>query len=96
VILLTRTTRSVSLTDARRRLVDGAGPSLGQLANVIQEVSTQPGEAVGRLRLTIPRSAAPFVVEPVLPTFRMRHPRRSWRYAGSEAAEASARRKAAP
>ncbi|MGC4093699.1 MAG: LysR family transcriptional regulator [Polyangiaceae bacterium] len=75
VTLLTRTTRSVSLTDAGRRLVDGAVPSLGQLANVIREVSVQPGEAVGRLRLTVPRSAAPFVIEPVLPTFRVRHPR---------------------
>lgn len=35
----------------------------------------QVGEAVGRLRLTVPRSAAPLVVEPVLPTFRARHPR---------------------
>jgi hypothetical protein len=29
MVLLARTTRSVSLTDAGRRLVDSAGPSLG-------------------------------------------------------------------
>lgn len=75
VVLLARTTRSVSLTDTGRRLVDGAGPSLGQLAAALAELSAQPGETVGRLRLTVPRAAVPFVIDPVLPTFRARHPR---------------------
>ena len=30
VVLLTRTTRSVSVTDAGRRLVESAGPAMGQ------------------------------------------------------------------
>jgi hypothetical protein len=30
---------------------------------------------VGRLRLSVPRTAVPFVIDPVLPTFRARHPR---------------------
>jgi DNA-binding transcriptional LysR family regulator len=75
VVLLTRTTRSVSLTDAGRRLVDGAGPSLGQVAAALAEVAAQPGETVGRVRLTVPPVAVPFVIDPVLPTFRARHPR---------------------
>lgn len=75
VVLVARTTRSVSLTDAGRRLVAGAGPSLGQVAAALAEVSAQPGETVGRLRLTVPRAAVPFVIAPVLPTFRARHPR---------------------
>jgi DNA-binding transcriptional LysR family regulator len=75
VVLLARTTRSVSLTDAGRRLVDGAGPSMGQVASAIAEVAAEPGETVGRIRLTVPRAAVPFVIEPVLPTFRERHPR---------------------
>jgi len=75
VVLFARTTRSVSLTDPGRRLVDGAGPSLGQVVAALTEVSAQPGEPVGRLRLTVPRAAVPFVIEPVLPTFRARHPR---------------------
>jgi DNA-binding transcriptional LysR family regulator len=75
VVLLARTTRSVSLTDAGRRLVDGAGPSLGRVAAVLAEVSASPGETVGRLRLNVPRAAVPFVIDPVLPTFRARHPR---------------------
>jgi DNA-binding transcriptional LysR family regulator len=75
VVLLARTTRSVSLTDAGRRLVDGAAPSLGQLAAALAEVSAEPGETVGRVRLSVPRAAVPFVIDPVLPTFRERHPR---------------------
>jgi DNA-binding transcriptional LysR family regulator len=38
-------------------------------------VSAKPGETVGRLRLTVPRTAVPFVIDPVLPTFRARHAR---------------------
>ena len=75
VVLLARTTRSVSVTDAGRRLVESAGPSLGQVVAALAEVSAQPGETVGRVRLSVPRSAVPFVIEPVLPTFRARHPR---------------------
>ncbi|QSQ23755.1 LysR family transcriptional regulator [Pyxidicoccus parkwayensis] len=75
VILLTRTTRSVALTDAGRRLVESAGPAMGQALAALTEVSAQPGEAVGRLRLSVPRSAVPFVIAPMLPTFRARHPR---------------------
>ncbi len=75
VVLLTRTTRSVSLTDAGRRLVEGAGPAMGQALAALTEVSAQPGEAVGRVRLSVPRTAVPFVIAPVLPTFRARHPR---------------------
>ena len=75
VVLLARTTRSVSLTDAGRRLVDGAGPSLGQVVAALAEVSAQPGEIVGRVRLSVPRAAVPFVIDPVVPKFRARHPR---------------------
>src|SRR5580700_8770272 len=57
VVLLARTTRSVSLTDAGKRLVDGAGPPVGQVVAALAEVSAQPGETVGRVRLSVPRSA---------------------------------------
>jgi DNA-binding transcriptional LysR family regulator len=65
----------VALTDAGQRLVDSAGPLLGQVVAALAEVSAQPGETVGRVRLSVPPMAAPFVIEPVLPTFRARHPR---------------------
>lgn len=75
VVLLVRTTRSVSVTDAGRRLVETAGPALGHVLEAMSGVSARPGEAVGRLRLSVPRTAVPFVIEPVLPTFREEHPR---------------------
>ncbi len=75
VVLLTRTTRSVSLTDAGRRLVESAGPAVGQALAALTEVSAQPGETVGRVRLSVPRTAVPYVIAPVVPTFRARHPR---------------------
>ncbi|RKG88222.1 LysR family transcriptional regulator [Corallococcus terminator] len=75
VVLFTRTTRSMALTDAGRRLLEGAGPGLSQALASLQEVSAGPGEAVGRLKLTVPEIAVPYVVTPVLPAFRARHPR---------------------
>lgn len=75
VTLVARTTRSVSLTDAGRRLLESAGPAVAQVRAALTEVTAKPGEVVGRVRLTVPRSAFHFVIEPVLPKFRQRHPR---------------------
>ncbi|RKI03815.1 LysR family transcriptional regulator [Corallococcus sp. AB004] len=75
VVLLNRTTRSVALTEAGRRLVEEAGPGLGQAVEALAHVAAQPGEAVGSLRLSAPPMAVPFVVGPLLSTFRERHPR---------------------
>lgn len=75
VTLLARTTRSVSLTDAGRRLLERAGPALTEAVAAMSEVTAQPGETIGRVRLTVPRAAVPYVVSPVVRTFRERHPR---------------------
>lgn len=75
VTLVARTTRSVSLTDAGRRLIELAGPAVAQVQAALKEVSAKPGEVVGRLRLTVPRAAFHFVIARVLPKFRERHPR---------------------
>jgi DNA-binding transcriptional LysR family regulator len=75
VVLVQRTTRSVSLTDAGRRLVEKVGPAFAQTAAALAEVEAKPGEVVGRLRLSVPHAAVPLIIEPVLPTFRERHPR---------------------
>ena len=74
VVLFARTTRRVALTDAGRRLVERAGPAFGQLDAALQDVSAQPGELVGRVKLSVPRSALALIT-PVLPSFRSRHPR---------------------
>ena len=75
VALFTRTTRSVSVTDAGRRLFDAAGPGVAQALAAVAEAAARPGEAVGRLRISVPYAAVPYVVAPVLPAFRERHPR---------------------
>jgi DNA-binding transcriptional LysR family regulator len=75
VVLLNRTSRSVALTDAGRRLVEEAGPGLAQAAAALHGASAQPGEAVGRLKLSVPRAAVPLLITPVLPAFRARYPR---------------------
>jgi DNA-binding transcriptional LysR family regulator len=75
VVLLARTTRSVGLTDPGRRLFESAEPAIGQALAALAGASAQPGEAVGRLRLSVPRAAVASVIEPVLPAFRARHPR---------------------
>jgi DNA-binding transcriptional LysR family regulator len=46
VVLLARTTRSVSLTDAGKRLVDSAGPALRQSVAALTEVAAQPRPAL--------------------------------------------------
>jgi DNA-binding transcriptional LysR family regulator len=75
VTLLARTTRSVSVTDAGRRLFDATGPALDLATSALAQVAAQPGEVVGRLRLTVPRIAIPAVIAPALARFRARHPR---------------------
>jgi DNA-binding transcriptional LysR family regulator len=75
VVLLTRTTRSVAPTDAGQRLVESAGPSVRQTLEALTNVSAKPGEVVGRVKISVGRMVAPFVIAPVLPTFRKRHPR---------------------
>lgn len=75
VVLLARTTRSVSLTDAGRRLVESGGPAFSQVMASLSEATVRPGETIGRIRLSVPRASLPFVIDPVLPAFRARHPR---------------------
>jgi DNA-binding transcriptional LysR family regulator len=75
VALLTRTTRSVSATDAGRELVERASPALAQALDALDGVSARPGEMVGRLRISVPQVAVPHVIAPLLPLFRAQHPR---------------------
>ncbi len=73
--LLTRTTRSVLPTDAGQRLVDAAGPGLKQAVEALTGILAKPGEVVGRVKISVSQGAIPFIITPVVPTFRARHPR---------------------
>ena len=81
VVLLARTTRSVSLTEAGRRLLDGAGPAMGQALATLKEVSAQPGitlgeksddkvlvATTGRVRVKVDASKAPIQIGDLLVT----------------------------
>ena len=75
VTLLTRTSRTVALTDAGRRLLEDSGPALDQALESLKAVSARPGEITGRVRLTVPTMAVPLIVARLLPPFVERHPK---------------------
>ncbi|HSN15220.1 MAG TPA: LysR family transcriptional regulator, partial [Anaeromyxobacteraceae bacterium] len=54
VALLTRTTRTVALTDPGRRLLENAGAAVDQALESLKTVSARPGEVTGRVRLSVP------------------------------------------
>ncbi|GEJ55974.1 LysR family transcriptional regulator [Anaeromyxobacter diazotrophicus] len=74
VTLLTRTSRTVALTEAGQRLLENAGPAVEQALESLKTVSARPGEVTGRVRLSVP-SAAVALVARLLPRFLERHPR---------------------
>jgi DNA-binding transcriptional LysR family regulator len=75
VTLLTRTSRSVALTDAGQRLAENAGPAVDQALESLKTVSAQPGEITGRVRLSVPTVSVALVVARLIPRFLERHPK---------------------
>jgi len=75
VSLLTRTSRSVALTDAGRRLLEHAGPAVEQALESLKTVSARPGEVTGRVRLSVPAASVSLILAHVVPRFIARYPR---------------------
>ena len=75
IALLTRTTRSVALTEAGQRLLENAGSAVDQALESLRNVSSRPGELAGRVRLSVPDVAAELILTRILPRFAERHPR---------------------
>lgn len=75
VTLLTRTSRTVALTDAGQRLLENAGAAVDQALESLKMVSVRPGEITGRVRLSVPASAVPLVLARLLPPFIKRYPK---------------------
>lgn len=73
--LLTRTSRTVALTDAGQRLLEHSGPAVDQALESLRTVAARPGEITGRVRLTVPSLAVPLIVARLLPRFAERYPR---------------------
>jgi DNA-binding transcriptional LysR family regulator len=45
-----------------------------QAFDTLSQVTAKPGEVTGRVKISVSHMAVPFVITPVLPTFRERHP----------------------
>lgn len=73
--LLNRTTRSVTLTDAGRRLFERVSPALGELTEALRSVSEDSDEVAGTLRLNTAVVVADTVLPDILARFHAAHPR---------------------
>lgn len=74
VRLLTRTTRSVSPTDAGERLLARLRPALADIRGTLTTLSELQTRPVGRVRLLCPRLAAKTVLAPKLGKFARDYP----------------------
>jgi DNA-binding transcriptional LysR family regulator len=74
VRLLHRTTRSVTPTEAGRRLLERLGPALGEVEAAVDVVNAFRDRPVGTLRLNVPISAARLVLPAILPRFLAAYP----------------------
>jgi DNA-binding transcriptional LysR family regulator len=72
--LFLRTTRSVALTEAGRRLYERLRPATSEIGDAFDELRAQRGQPAGQLRLSVPRIALDLVIVPVLPEFRRAYP----------------------
>jgi DNA-binding transcriptional LysR family regulator len=75
IVLLTRTSRSVALTDAGQRLLENAGPAVDQALESLKTASAQRGEITGRVRLTVPTSAVALILTRLVPRFLKQYPK---------------------
>jgi DNA-binding transcriptional LysR family regulator len=74
VVLLRRTTRAVTPTEAGTRLLETAGEPVKLALAALESAHAKPGEVVGRVKVGISETALPLVLEKVVPVLRARHP----------------------
>ena len=74
VRLLSRTTRSVSTTEAGETLLRSLRPALEEISTGVDAVGALRGKPSGTIRITATKHAASSVVMPVLPGFLASHP----------------------
>lgn len=75
VRLLSRTTRSVALTEAGERLLVRLKPALMDVEETLGEISEQTHRAAGRIRLLLPRLAVSTVLAPKLGRLHRGYPK---------------------
>jgi DNA-binding transcriptional LysR family regulator len=74
VNLINRTTRSVALTDAGRRLLERLQPVLHDLSDALEEMNNFRATPTGTLRINTSLSAAHLLVAPLVPRFLETYP----------------------
>ena len=72
--LLHRTTRSVSLTDAGRRLIERLRPAIDQISGALEDLNQERARPFGRLRIYASPVAAAAVIAPVWERFLSTYP----------------------
>src|SRR6185437_8914302 len=72
--LFTRTTRSVGLTEAGERFLARAKPAFEELVAASETARELGQRPVGLLRLSVPPSVVPILLEPVIASFCESHP----------------------
>jgi DNA-binding transcriptional LysR family regulator len=74
VRLLNRTTRSIALTEAGRRLLERLAPALSEVEAALDVVNGFRDRPAGVLRLNVPVSAARLVLPRIVPAFLAAYP----------------------
>jgi len=74
VALFTRTTRSVGLTEAGQRFLERTRPAFDAIVAATEEAKGQSQRPAGLLRLAVPPSVVPVLLQPVLASFAAAYP----------------------
>ncbi len=74
VRLLSRTTRSVALTEAGEQLLGRLRPALVEVGETLEQISGRRDKAAGRIRLLLPRLAVRSVLAPMLGKLSREYP----------------------
>ncbi|GLS18895.1 LysR family transcriptional regulator [Labrys miyagiensis] len=82
--LLTRTTRSVGLTEAGKRFLERAAPAFEELVAAAEAARDLGQRPAGLLRLAVPRAVVPLLLEPVIASFCQAYPEIEVEIAASE------------
>lgn len=74
VAMLSRTTRSTSLTEAGEKFLSQAGPALEQILNAINEIGSYSAKPSGLLRINTLKMIYPAFLAPIIASFIKKYP----------------------
>lgn len=74
IVLLTRTTRTTSLTEAGEKFLEQAGPAIDQILAALQDVKSYAQKPSGLLRINMPRAIYASYLEPIILSFTKKYP----------------------